>query len=145
MRVVLDSNVLLASFGTHGLCEALVEECLERHVLVCSEHILRELEKYLGGKFRVPAGEVREIVRFVRERSDVAEPSDEPADACPDPDGLPVLGTAVAGSADLLATGDAALLAMKVYKGIPIVTVRACYEQVSSGGPTPEVGRGRRK
>lgn len=145
MRVVLDSNVLLAAFGTHGLCEALVEECLERHVLVCSDHILRELERYLGGKFRLPAGEVKEIVRFVREHSDMAEPSDEPADACPDPDDLPVLGTAVAGRADFIATGDAALLAMKDYRGIPIVTVRACYERVSAGGPVAGIRRGRRK
>ncbi|HSM92246.1 MAG TPA: putative toxin-antitoxin system toxin component, PIN family [Anaeromyxobacteraceae bacterium] len=145
MRVVLDSDVLLAAFGTHGLCEALLAECLEGHVLVCSDHILQELERYLGGKFRVPAGEVTEIVRFVRAHCELAEPSDEPAGACPDPDDLPVLGTAVAGSADLLATGDAALLAMKDYKGIPIVTVRSCYERVSSEGPTPGVGRRRRK
>ncbi|HSN16143.1 MAG TPA: putative toxin-antitoxin system toxin component, PIN family [Anaeromyxobacteraceae bacterium] len=145
MRVVLDSNVLLAAFGTHGLCEALVEECLQSHVLVCSDHILRELEKYLGGKFKVPAGEVREIVRFVREHSEVAKPSDEPADACPDPDDLPVLGTAVAGGADLIATGDAVLLAIEAYKGIPILTVRACYERVSAVGPVPGIGRGRGK
>ena len=34
MRIVLDANVLLAGFGTHGLCEALVTVCLESHELV---------------------------------------------------------------------------------------------------------------
>jgi putative PIN family toxin of toxin-antitoxin system len=145
VRVLLDSNVLLAAFGTHGLCEALVEACLERHVLVCSEHILEELERYLARKFKVPAREVREIVRFVREHSELVEPADVPDDACPDPDDLPVLGTAVAGRADLLATGDAVLLAMISYEGIPIVTVRACYERASGDGPPRGKGeRGRR-
>jgi putative PIN family toxin of toxin-antitoxin system len=145
VRVVLDSNVLLAGFGTHGLCEALVEACLERHVLVCSDHILVELERHLAGKFGVPAREVREIVRFVREHSEMVEPSNVPEAACPDPDDLPVLGTGVAGNADLVATGDAVLLAMRSYEGIPIVTVRTCYERVTEGGPPRGKGERGRK
>jgi putative PIN family toxin of toxin-antitoxin system len=145
VRILLDSNVLLAAFGTHGLCEALVEVCLERHVLVCSDHILAELERYLASKFGVPAREVREIVRFVREHSEVVEPSAVPKGACPDPGDLPVLGTAVSGSVDLLATGDAALLALKSYEGTPIVTVRACFERLSDGGPASGTGKGGRR
>lgn len=133
MRVLLDTNVLLAAFGTHGLCEALVEACLHGHVLVCSDHILDELERHLAAKFGVPAREVREIVRFVREHSDRVVPSEVPPGACPDPDDLPVLGAAVAGRAELMATGDGALLALGSFEGIPILTVRACYERVTGG------------
>lgn len=134
MRIVLDTNVLLAGFGTHGLCEALVEGCFERHVLVCSEHILEELERHLSGKFRVGPRDVREIVRFVREQATMVVPAAVPVGACSDPDDLPVLGTAAAGDADLLATGDAALLALKRWEGVAIVSPRACYERLAAEG-----------
>lgn len=143
MRVLLDTNVLLAAFGTHGLCEALVEACLHGHLLVCSDHVLGELERHLAAKFRVPAREVREIVRFVREHSEMVVPAEVSPGACPDPDDLPVLGTAVAGAADVMVTGDGALLALGSFDGIPILTVRACYERVTGGGGPPRV-KGRR-
>jgi putative PIN family toxin of toxin-antitoxin system len=130
VRIVLDTNVLLAGFGTRGLCEAVVEACLERHQLVCSEHILGELKRHLGKKFGLPEADVKEIVRFVHDQADLVEPAEVPAGACADPDDLPVLGTAMAGAADLLVTGDRELLALGTYEGIPIVSPRACFERV---------------
>lgn len=141
MRIVLDSNVLLAGFGTRGLCEALVEACLEHHVLVSSEHILGELDRYLSGKFGLSARDAKEIVTFVRDRAVVVEPSPVPAKACRDPDDLPVLGTAVAGRADLLATGDADLLTVGMYEGVPVVSPRTCFERI--GGPASPGRRGK--
>ncbi len=47
MRVVLDTNVLVAAFAARGLCEALVAVCLQSHEVVLSEHILAELNKNL--------------------------------------------------------------------------------------------------
>jgi len=131
VRIVLDTNVLLAGFGTHGLCEALVEACLASHEIVCSEHILGELERYLTRKFKVPVRDAREIVRFMREEAVMVTPAAVPRGACPDPDDLAVLGTAVAGAVDLLVTGDAELQALGRYDGIPIVAPRRCYERIA--------------
>jgi len=128
VRIVLDTNVLLAAFGARGLCEALLAACLESHEIVASAHILKELRRHLGGKFRMPASAADAIVAFVREHATIVAPARVPASACADPDDLPVLGTAVAGAADLLVTGDRELLALGRYQGIPIVTPRQCYE-----------------
>ena len=50
--------------------------------------------------------------------------------ACRDPDDLPLLGTAVAGRASLLVTGDKDLLVLREHAGIPIVTPRECYDRM---------------
>lgn len=133
MRIVLDTNVLLAAFGTRGLCEALFAACLEGHEVVTSEHILEELRRHLGRAFRMPGPQADEIVAFVRESSELVVPARVPAKACRDPDDLPVLGTAVAGQADLLVTGDRDLLALGRHAGVPIVTPRECYERLARG------------
>ena len=65
MRIVLDTNVLLAAFGTRGLCEALVAACLESHDLVTSDHILAELREHLVKAFRL-TGERADGRRFER-------------------------------------------------------------------------------
>lgn len=46
MRVVLDTNVLLAGVATHGLCEALLILCYQSHDVVLSEHILGEVAEH---------------------------------------------------------------------------------------------------
>lgn len=52
MRVVLDTNVLLAAIATHGLCQALVTLIYREHVVVLSEHILGEVARHYHGKFK---------------------------------------------------------------------------------------------
>lgn len=130
MRVVLDANVLLAGFGTRGLCEALVSVCLESHRLIVSQHLLAETRRYLTTKFKVPAARADEIIAFLREHAEVVKPAVVVSAACRDPDDLPVLGTAVAGRAGLLVTGDKDLLVLKEHAGIPIVTPRECYDRM---------------
>lgn len=80
MRIVLDTNVLLAALGARGLCEALLAACLEGHDLVASEHILGELRRHLLGKFRLPARRAAEVVAFVRDHAELVEPAPVPAE-----------------------------------------------------------------
>jgi putative PIN family toxin of toxin-antitoxin system len=129
MRVVLDANVLLAGFGTHGLCEALVSVCLESHHLVLSPHILRETRRYLTTKFKMPIKQADEILLFLKEHAEIVTPTSIPSSACRDQNDLAVLGTAVAGLADILVTGDKDLLTLEYYQGIAILKPRACYEK----------------
>jgi len=129
LRVVLDTNVLLAAFATHGLCEAVLEQALVAHQLVLSEHILVEVGRHLAGKFRMPAARAKEIVGFLREQAEMVEPAGVRPNTVKDATDLPVLGTAEAGGCDLLVTGDAELLRLGVFAGIPIVSPRECFER----------------
>jgi putative PIN family toxin of toxin-antitoxin system len=135
VRVLLDTKVLLAAFGTRGVCSDLLTACLEGHEIVSSEHILGELRRHLTRTFRMPARQADEIVAFAREHFEIVSPAGVDPAACRDPDDLPVLGAAVAGRADLLVTGDKDLLHLHRHEGIPIVTPRECYARmVATGG-----------
>jgi uncharacterized protein len=82
----------------------------------------------------MPAGRANEIATFVREHSEVVSPAAVPIGTCRDPDDLPVLGTAPAGKAELLVTGDEDLLALERHGGVAILTPRQCYERLGSLG-----------
>ena len=52
MKVLLDTNVLIAAFITSGVCSDLLDHCIGQHKAVVSEFILDEFRKHMGGKFR---------------------------------------------------------------------------------------------
>lgn len=128
MKVVLDTNVLLAAFGTRGLCEAVVELVLAFHQPVSSEPLIAETLGHLAGKFKMPPARVAEIEQFIRAYFVVVEPARVRHDACRDPDDLVVLGTAVAARADCIVSGDKDLLSLGQYDTIPILSPRGFYE-----------------
>jgi putative PIN family toxin of toxin-antitoxin system len=130
LKVVLDSNVILAALGTRGLCEAVMGLSLEQHEVALSEPILAEVAKHLAGKFKVPAARVREIEGFLREHATIVDPVDVPASDCRDPDDCAILGTAIAAAAHCLVTGDKDLLDLKQYHAIKILSPRDFYELI---------------
>ncbi len=130
MKVVLDSNVLLAAFATRGLCEAVMAVCLDQHEIVLSEGILDEVSRHLAGKFKMPPVRVQEIVTFLREHASLVTPADVPPNACRDSDDRFVLGTAAAGAADCLVTGDDDMLSLGEFESIPILAPRAFYDRL---------------
>jgi uncharacterized protein len=130
VRVVLDTNVLLAAFAARGLCESLVLACLRSHTVVLSEHILGELTEHLRGKLRMSVADAAAIATLLREYSELVEPAPMPPGTCSDPDDVPVLGTAVAGRAEALVTGDRDLLKLGKIEGVPILSPRELYDRL---------------
>ncbi|MCI2426382.1 PIN domain-containing protein [Candidatus Acetothermia bacterium] len=62
MRVVLDTNVIVAAFAARGLCAEVFEVCLTDHGIVLSEHILSEVAEKLIDKICLPPNIVQEII-----------------------------------------------------------------------------------
>lgn len=133
MKIVLDTNVLIAAFATRGLCEALFEHCLENHEIVLSEQLLTEVGGKLRSKLRLPEKTAEDILGFLRDHSTIWEPSEVPADACRDADDLAVLGTAEAARASYIVTGDQDLLVLETFREIPILTPRKFWDRESMG------------
>ncbi len=131
MKVVLDTNVLMAAHGTRGLCAAIYEVCLDEHEIVVSEHILDELARNLSKKFKMPPLLANNVTASVREQATVVKPLDVTQSACRDPDDLPVLGTLTASDAECLVTGDRDLLDLESYSGKPILSPRGFYDLLS--------------
>ena len=125
MRVVLDSNVLIAAFATRGLCESLLEVCLSDHELFTSEHLLNEVQRNLTMKIKLSAGIIQDIISLLRDRGTLITPDLVSEDACRDSDDLPILVLAQAASADCIVTGDKDLLVLGRFGKIPIYSPRA--------------------
>ncbi len=122
MRVVLDSSVLIAAYiSRSGTCSNLLEDVLMGHEWVISQFILDELARKLRDKFHYSQNDVAGIVGSIRAAAVMEEPIDIPAGSCRDPNDLPVLGTAVAGRAELLITGDKDLLELRAFRGIAVI------------------------
>lgn len=125
MRVVLDSNVLIAAFATRGLCESLVEVCLSDHELIVSKHLLNEVQRNLTNKIKLPVGIINDIISLLRDQGTLMVPDLVSADACRDADDIPILGLAQVASADCIVTGDKDLLVLGRIGVIPIYSPRA--------------------
>lgn len=128
MRLVLDSNVLIAAFVARGVCADLLEHAVRVHEPVTSEFILEEVHRNLREKVRVSASQADQTVKLLRTRFETVEPVTVDEEACRDPDDLPVLGTVVAARCDVLVTGDKDLLELETFRGIPIVSPRAFWK-----------------
>ena len=128
MKVVLDTNVLLSALAARGLCDAVLQGCLAAHELVLSDMILQEVLKHLPSKFKLPPAHAEEIVAFLRSQATIVTPVPVSPDACRDSSDLEVLGTAVAGQAECLVSGDEDLLVLKRYRGIEILSPRAFHD-----------------
>ncbi|MBN1346613.1 MAG: putative toxin-antitoxin system toxin component, PIN family [Phycisphaerae bacterium] len=120
MRVVLDSNVILAAFGFGGICHV----CIDAHDLILSEPLLAEVHAHLQDKLGHTRSLADDRVALLREAAVVVAPADVPTNARRDPDDLAVLGTMVTGQADCLVTGDHDLLSLEQYDGRPILSPR---------------------
>jgi len=130
VKVVLDTNVILAGLATHGLCEAVVAVCLDQHDIAFSDAILSEVREHLSDKFKMPAARVEEIVEFLKAHCENVTPAEVPADACRDADDRAVLGTALAAQAECLITGDKDLLSLGSFQEIAILSPREFYERL---------------
>ena len=127
MKIILDTNVIIAAFAARGLCNAVFELCLDRFDVVLSEAILRETFSRLNDKIKLPPAQCKIIVAYLRENGSVSEIDeiDDPDESvCRDRNDLHILGLAQHASADYIVTGDKDLLELGRYKSTKIVTPR---------------------
>jgi uncharacterized protein len=121
MRLVLDTNVLIAAFISHGVCNELLEHCVLNHDVVLSEFILTELKDKLAGKFKFTARDANAAVRLLKSRCKIVTISPLDTPICRDPDDDSIIATAIAGECACIITGDKDLLDLDSACGVPIL------------------------
>ena len=124
MRVVLDSNVLVAAFATHGVCQEIFEYCLRNTILLCSDFISGEVERILIHRIKIPPKMVSEITHYLKSQAQWIVPEQGTLESLRDPTDYMIIATALSGNADYLITGDKDLLVFKEVKEIVIVSPR---------------------
>ena len=121
MKIVFDTNVLIAALITRGVSSSLFDHCVQQHQLITSNFILGELRRHLLGKFKYAPADVQATLDLLGIKMEVVIPLPLPEPVCRDPDDDAVLGTAIAGKADCIITGDKDLLVLQQYQTIDIL------------------------
>ena len=98
MRVVVDTNVLVAGLVAEGVCRDIV-------------------------KRRLPA-----LLQIYQDSATVLKPKSLRKPVCRDPDDDELLAIALAGKAEIILTGDKDLLTLKQFQGIKILSPRQFVE-----------------
>ena len=130
MRVVLDTNVIVAAFATRGLCAEVFEVCLMDHTVVLSEYILSEVREKLLEKIGLPETIVDNIIEYLIDMGHIVQPAHIKESICNDKTDLPVIGTALSGKATCIITGDKDLLLLRKYKNVDIITPREFWNKL---------------
>ena len=131
MRVVFDTNILVSALvfpGGQGdaALQRIVEETDQ---LLLSRPILDELLDVLGRKFARDAEELAHVAVFLSELAVIVAPKRRLRVVKDEPDNR-ILECAVAGRAEVIVTGDKALLALKRYKYIRVLTLRGYLDSL---------------
>jgi uncharacterized protein len=130
MRLVLDSNVLIAAFISRGLCSEVLEACLKKHEIVLSDAIAKELRKNLVQKFHLPEKDVQEFLHVLSLHADWVQPPVLGQLISRDPKDDAILATAMAGKVVYLVSGDKDLLSLKKFGRVQIISPRIFWEKV---------------
>ena len=128
MRVVFDTNVLVAAFAADGLCAKLLRRANKREfVLLVCPIILEEFQGALKKKLDATEEEIGNALSLLREVSVMtgeSPPTIKPARIVRDPGDDLILFCAVKAEADFLVSGDKALLAIGEHGKIKILNPR---------------------
>ena len=123
MRVVLDTNVVVAGIVAEGLCREILETHLPEHTPILSPILFDELVDTLRGKFGLRPDDLP-VLGLYRRLAEWCEPVGLAVPVCRDPDDDWVLATAVTGRADAIVTGDQDLLSLETLSGIAVLNAR---------------------
>ena len=132
MKLLLDTNVLVAALVARGTCSDLVEHSVRHHVVISSRPLLNELHDVLSRKFRQRAADVRATVRLFEETFTLVTPTSLEAPVCRDTDDDVVLAAARAGGCAAIVTGDQDLLVLDPIQGIRVPAPSAFWKWESA-------------
>ena len=125
MRAVFDTNIFVSIFTfPGGRAEKAVIKAARGDVeLIVSKPIIRETLDVLARKFDRSAEELARVAVFLSELGEVVAPRTKLKVLGDDPDNR-IPECAVAGGADVIVTGDQAMLDLGSYEGIRMMTLR---------------------
>jgi len=134
VRLVLDTNVLVAALAARGTCSDLLDHCVRQHIVVSSQSLLNELRDVLEKKFRQRAIDVRAALQLFAETFTLVTPDPLDPPVCRDRDDDVVLATALAGECAAIITGDEDLSILNPFRGILVLAPSAFWKWESERG-----------
>ena len=125
MRVVFDTNIFVSAFAMPGGAadRALHRVIAGQDVLFISHAILSELTRVLSQKFGHEPEQLARTAVFLAEAGELVRPRARIRVLADEPDNR-ILECAIAARADAVVTGDRAMLALKSYRDIEILSLK---------------------
>ncbi len=129
MRAVFDTNIFISAFMfPGGRAEAALSKVIEGDVqLLVSKPLIHEVIDVLSRKFNRDAEELARVAVYLSELGKVVQPKRTLSVLRDDPDNR-ILECAVTGHAEVIVTGDRAMLELGEYKDVRIITLRDFLE-----------------
>jgi putative PIN family toxin of toxin-antitoxin system len=131
VRVFLDTNVLVSSLTTRGLCSELLESIFNEHNLLTCEPVIQELKRILTEKFHLPVPLVREYITLLKTESQLVTTQSIINIKINDPDDIRILEFAIPAKPDVFVTGDKELLKLSKINDVPIISPRQFWLQLA--------------
>ena len=126
MKVVFDTNVFVSALTLpDGRGDQALRKIVEgEDSLALSKRILDELLSVLARKFARNREELARVAVFLSNLGEIVEPAESLTVLADEPDNR-IVECALAANAQLIVTGDRAMLALGEYRGIRIVSLSA--------------------
>ncbi len=129
MKAVFDTNIFISAFAIPGSrAGAAILKAVEGDVgLVISRDIIRETLDVLARKFDRNPDELARVAVYLSELAEVVTPRRRLKVLDDEPDNR-ILECAVAGKAEVIVTGDQAMLRLGAYRRIRILSLKDFLE-----------------
>ena len=131
MKVVVDTNVIVAGLVAEGVCRDILKRRLPACELFTSQSLLDELAQKMRDKFGLDPAELP-LLKIYEDTATVVKTKPLSQPVCRDEDDDDVLATALAAKAEIILTGDKDLLTLKAFAGIKILSPRQFVERMDA-------------
>lgn len=131
MRAVFDSNIFVSALAIPGgQAERAVDFVIDGRADLCvSKEIIHEVLRVLAQKFAKEPEELSRTAVFLSDLAEVVAPRETLRVFRDEPDNR-ILECAVMGRADVIVTGDRAMLKLEQYRGIRLLSLRQFLREV---------------
>jgi uncharacterized protein len=124
-RVVLDTNIVISSVLGGALVLVLEKWGEKKFTVVVTTDVVSEYFEVLNRpKFNLKQETIDKITRYIYQFSEFVVPEEQIRFIEDDPKDDKFLEAAIAGSVDIIVSGDNHLLALKEFRSIPILSGR---------------------
>lgn len=121
MRILFDTNVLVAAFLRGGSSYDVIEQAIHEHEIYYTTFIIGEFRRVFKNKFHYPNSIINEFAVFIEEFFIEGITADVIENICRDSDDDQVLADGIINGINVIITGDKDLLDLKTHKGIRII------------------------
>ena len=131
MKAVFDTNIFVSALAIPGgQAERAIDLVIDARVNLCiSKEIIHEVLGVLAQKFSKGPEELSRTAVFLSELAELTVPRKKLAVLDDEPDNR-ILECAVTGRADVIVTGDRAMLNLKKYQEIRIFSLRQFLDEI---------------